>query len=180
LKGFLKIVGVGAVLFMATAMIQEWRVFVGAWTGAGVTRPAVQDGEPKDTQVEDTVRRYVSMARHFYQTGGDRRFAERIPASPEVVQELVDDVAYLAKNKRRQEDRLVALDVLHTSRPAENRARVRTRERWEARTRGLDESGAADPMVAQVIFVEYWLQREGSKWQVSRWELIDAPAERSR
>ena len=91
MKNLIKIVLGGTLVFMAISMIQEWEAFVG---GAAERQPPDGSSEAAKAEAAQAVRSFISFSRHLY-AGGDRRFAERLPATEEITAEILADVAYL-------------------------------------------------------------------------------------
>ena len=171
LKVFLKIVLGALVFFMALAITQEWRVFF-----AGQPHSARLPLDPEQNrQVEQTVREFVSLSRHLYQSAGDPRFAERLPASERVSSELLADLAYLKKNRRTQSWQLARLEVLDVERLSPDHSIVRSKEFWIVRTKRVSDGNDSDPVQSLIAHIEYELTRKNLKWQVSSWDLVDAP-----
>lgn len=166
----------GLVVFMALAITQQWGYFSSVWFGS---EPEPEAASDEDTEAAvDAVRNVLILIEHFYGTGGDPRFAERIPLSPQALSELQADVEYLRKNRRRQEPRLQRLEVLDTRALSADRVEVKTKEYWIHRIFWLDGSGEeAEPPHSQVITTTYMVVRRDGTWWVERWELDnEAPA----
>lgn len=175
MRNLLKIMVVGFIVFMVLAVGQEWSFFAQAWFGAAPSVGPVLDEAQQRSAVE-SVRSYLALVSHLYGSAGDPRFAERIAASPEVVGEMMADIAYLRRNARYQEMALHGLEVIEVVPVSSDRVQVRTKEYWTIRTRYLADDADADQARAQIQFVTYRLEWEGSSWQVQGWSLDDPPA----
>lgn len=179
MKNLIKILLWGLVAFLAIAMMEEWEVFLTGFVaptgrpGESGTGPApppeISDGERRG--VEDALRHYLTLTRHLYASGGDPRFADRLPAAAQVVEELMTDVVYLQHNQRRQELSLMQLEILDLE-LRQDRARVRTEELWIIRTFHTLLRQPADPPRSAKFRVEYFLAREARGWRVEGWDLI--------
>jgi hypothetical protein len=122
--------------------------------------------------VVEAVRDILVLLEHYYGTGGDPRFAERIPVSPQVLRDFQADVEYLKRNRRRQEPRLQRLEIVDVSTTGTGRATVRTKEYWIHRIFWLDEEGGeAEPPHSQVINSIYHLSKQSQGWRLDRWEI---------
>jgi hypothetical protein len=173
-KVFLRILGIGVAAFMAVAIVQEWEYFGSTWFGGEV--PQAQTSETDEAEAVGTVRQFLVFMEHFYGTGGDPRFAERIPASPAVVGGLTADVEYLRRNHRRQESQLQKMDVTHVHALGPDRFEVRSREFWIHRIFWLvGEGGEAEPPHSQVINAKYLVTRRSSGWRVEAWQFDEDP-----
>jgi hypothetical protein len=170
-KALLQILLAGFVAFMGLAIAQEWEMFSSAWFGEPEPRVTMTDEENK--AVSDTVHLTLSLMRHLYLSGGDPRFAERIPAAQGIVEEVLADVKYLARNRRVQDTELIRLDVLAVDPLAEGRAEVRTRERWQVRVRWAHGGGEAAPPRLHELHGRYLVVLGGKGWRVEGWEIID-------
>jgi hypothetical protein len=169
MKAFLKILLWGFLGFMVLAMTQEWRFFASAWFGAEAL--PIELAEEDREAAESCVSLTLSLMRHLYSSGGDPRFAERIPAAAGIVEEMLVDVDYVTRNHRRQEPELIRLDVESTTPLGENQVEIHTREFWRIHFRWIDGSGESDPPRNQVIRGRYLVVRDGKGWHVEGWEL---------
>jgi hypothetical protein len=178
-KRLLQIVLGAFVLFMVLAVGQEWRLFASAWLGGdGASEPSAPLTEAEGRAAADTVARTLALMRHFYLSGGDPRFAERMPASPGLIDELRADVDYLARNHRLQDPELQRLVVLSVD-PAgpggsasRDRLELRTREWWTFRTLWAADGSEAEPPRERVVDGLYYLVRTGAGWRVEGWRPI--------
>jgi hypothetical protein len=163
MRGLIKILSLGLALFVAVTVAQEWDYFSSRWFGG-----AKLEIGPEGTEAEavEAVRSTLALMAHFYSSGGDTRFAERMPAGPELIEEFQADVDYLAKNRRIQDPRLQKLE-LRSIRPAgEGVLAVSTREFWIHRTFWNDGEGESDPPRSEILFVRYQLVRDNVGWLV--------------
>lgn len=178
MKRLLQILLVAWVVFMGVAMAQEWRFFAEAWFGDGDAAGALAEAERREAA--DTVVRMLSLMRHLYRSGGDPRFAERMPASPGLLDELRADVDYLARNHRIQDPELENLVVLAVERldpQGGERLEVRTRERWVFRVLWAADGAAAEPPRRRTVEARYVLVPSGTGWRVEGWQpIVDEPA----
>jgi len=175
LKPLLKILLGGFVVFMSLAIAQEWTLFSSAWFGKPAAELSLTDEERKEAA--DAVHLTLSLMRHLYLSGGDPRFAERMPAAEGIVEEILADVRYLARNQRVQDTELLRLDVTAVDPLGEGRVTVRTRERWQVRTRRAHGGGDADPLRSQVIHGRYLVVHGRKGWRVEGWEIVDPEEE---
>jgi len=170
-KSLIKILLIGSVLFMGIGILQNWRNFFRVGPAN-----APQRGDPEvEAAVSNTVHQFISIARHAYQSGGDMRFAERLPASEPVIAELMDEIAYLNKNGRVQMSRLARFEILDVELVAANRAVVRTAEDWVVYTANAADGERFDEDRVHSVFAEYRLARRGPGWQVVQWDLVAPP-----
>ena len=174
MKNLLKILGGGFLAFMVLAMAQEWEVFSSAWFGAPGSAVEVSEADRK--AASDTVHLTLTLMQHLYASGGDPRFAERMPASPGVVDEMLADIDYLSRNHRRQEMELQRLEVASIEALSEDALDIRTREYWSYRINLVVDSAAPGEPDHQRTYGKYLVIRRGQGWQVARWELDEPPA----
>jgi len=170
MRNLLKILLGGLVAFMALAVTQQWDYFSSAWFGGGVDLP--QDSEEDEASAAEAVRNILVLLEHYYGTGGDPRFAERIPVSPQVLRDLQADIEYLKRNRRRQEPHLQRLEILDVASAGPDRVNVKTKEYWIHRIFWLDESGdEAEPPHSQVITSTYHMRKHSQAWRLERWDM---------
>jgi len=174
MKPLLKILGLGTVAFLALAMLQEWRYFASVWFGGEAPPAPVSAEEQQDAKA--IVARALALERHFYASGGDPRFAERMPVGETLRAEMADDVAYLTKNRRRQQLDLHRLEVAEVRRLDDDHLEVRTREYWTVRTLDLAGDRETDPARGEVLDCRYVLTRTGDSWRVDRRESVPPEA----
>jgi len=174
-KALLQILLGGFVLFMSLAIVQEWEMFSPAWFDEPELEAPMTDEERKGAA--DAVHLTLSLMRHLYLSAGDPRFAERMPAAAGIVEEILADVRYLARNRRVQDIELLRLDVTAVDRIGEGRVEVRTREQWQVRSRAAHGGGESEPRRLQALHGRYLVVRGGKGWRVEGWEIVDPPRE---
>jgi hypothetical protein len=175
-RTLLKIVGVGVAVFMALAITQEWPYFSATWFGSAGSTPPPLDEEQQRAAVGG-LRSYLALMSHLYASDGDQRFAERMPASPEVVGEMMADIVYLRHSGRYQELILHGLEVLEVTPLSSDQVEIRTKEHWTIRTLSLGDDSEADPARGQIVFTKYRLELAVATWQVVAWQRMQLPAE---
>jgi hypothetical protein len=167
-KTLLKILLGGFLLFMVLAIAQEWSFFSQAWFGA--EEPAAElTPEDREGAVQ-AVALTLDLMRHLYASGGDARFADRMPTSAGVLEEMLADIDYLTRNRRRQDPRLERLDVDAVELLGTGSVEVRTRELWSIRFFWLDGTGESDPHRVEVGRSRYLVSRGSTGWVVEGWE----------
>lgn len=171
MKSLLKIMLVGTAGFLALAIAQEWTFFSEAWFGSESNSYEMSGEERKDAA--DTVYQMLALMEHFYASGGDPRFAERMPASQMLVEEMTSDVEYLGRNHRLQEPSLERLDVIAVDGLGEGRAQVHTREIWKVQYRWVKDGGSIDSSSSQSVERKYLLRHGSRGWSVEGWDLPD-------
>jgi hypothetical protein len=175
-RNLLKILLGGFLVFMLLAIAQEWEFFSTAWFGS--EPEAVVLSEEAQAGAVAAVEQTLQLMGHFYGTGGDPRFAERIPASEAVLAEMAEDIDYLRRNHRRQEPSLQGLEILSVRALDEMRAEVRTKEFWIHRVYWITDGGEAEPPHSQVLWGTYLVAHRGQKWRVEGWEVSEPPRDR--
>ena len=78
MKNLLLILAGAFAVFMALAIVQEWEMFGAAWFGGGEEAPPPL-AESERKAAADAVYMALSLMQHFYGSGGDPRYAERMP-----------------------------------------------------------------------------------------------------
>lgn len=177
MKQLVIILVAGVVAFMAVAIVQERELFLNALAGRP-TRPSTKVSDEHLKSAAAALQRFHSVSRHLYASGGDPRFAERLLAEPPVVDELLQDIAYLRRFGRTQSAELMGLEVLESS-PAGpgNRIELKTREYWIIHLLRLADRQPEEPPRSQVQYVTYRLKLDGTTWRLHGWELGDPPAD---
>jgi hypothetical protein len=168
-KNLLKIALAGLALFIVAAVVQEWSYFSSAWFGSTETPEAVSQDEGEEQAVA-AVREALALMAHLYSSGGDPRFAERMPVTPEILEEIRVDIAYLSGNRRVQESRLQKLELLAADPAGEGRLELSTREFWIHRTFWSDGSGESDPPRSVILYPRYRLVRGNTGWRIHGWD----------
>ena len=176
MKPLLKILFCGLLLFVAAAIVQEWGYFSAAWFGAEETAESV-DRESDEAQALGTVREALALMAHSYTSGGDPRFADRMPVAPELLEEMRADIDYLARNRRVQDSRLQKLELLAATPVGADRLELRTREFWIHRTFWSDSGEESEPPRSAILHARYNLIRESNGWRVFGWEFDRSGAE---
>jgi hypothetical protein len=150
----------------------------GAWrassSGEGGA-PAVADARA----ASEAVVRYLQLAAHLQRSGGDERFAERLPATREAIADLLAEGDAQARAGRSERARLVRADVRGVTRRAPDAVEVSTREYWITQGGGAG-SGPERPR-SDVVEARYAVVRAPGGWRVAGWRLdLDAPPEAPR
>lgn len=168
MKNLFAIVLGGFLVFMAIAIPEEWDYFSAAWFGSG-ERPETGSDADRAAAV-DAVGSMLTLMGHLYGSGGDPRFAERMPASDTVIGEFVDDIGYLRRNHRTQEPVLQNLEIVSVEPLGPDRVEVATREYWIHRVRWINSMEESEPARSQVVAARYLVARSGRKWIVQGWQ----------
>lgn len=172
MRALLKIVAGAAVVFQLTAIAQEWPLFAAAWLGTGAGAPQRAGLSPEARRgAEEAVRQFNALSLHVYATQGDPRFTERLPAGPEVVQELLADIAYLQHGGLSQRAGLVHLQVEAVQAVGERAALVDTREYWVVSIARAQDGHPVEPRRSFVVDARYRVRLEGQSWRVEGWDL---------
>ncbi len=176
LRNLLKILFAGFVAFMAIAVAQEWGYFSSIWFGANEESRVVEqkDGSPAAGK---TVHELLTLMRHLYTSGGDPRFADRMPASDDVIEEMLGDIAFLKHDHRLQDPRLVRAEILDVRALGQDRAEVLTKEYWIFRVLRMSDRSEAEPARSVIFLGRYNVQREGSAWRVHAWDIAEPRAD---
>jgi hypothetical protein len=172
-KRFLQIVGGALLLFIALAMLEERQTFARNWFASAQAYRATEAEQRAATRA---VHEFRTLAAHWYGTNGDRRFADRLPATAPVIDEVRADIEYVRRNGRIETPHLMRLEILAADVTSESAAEVRTREFWVTEFH-WPAGGASDPPRSDIVFAKYRLMRDGGHWIVSAWDPIDPPQE---
>jgi hypothetical protein len=120
---------------------------------------------------ERTVRAYLEGLAELANSGGDPRAAERLPASPDLVNESLAGILFAERRVGATESRELVRLVLEGSRwiPG-GTAEVRTREYWMYRVTEGGQPAVTEtrPVVGRV---RYDLVLEGASWRVMDYQL---------
>lgn len=169
MKSLLKILIGGTAFFLVMAIGQEWSFFSDAWFGTSQGRDEMPVEEKK--AASDAVYRMLALAEHFYASGGDPRFAERMPVSDAVVEEMITDVRYLGRNHLVQFPSLERLDVTAVRDLGEGKVEIHTRELWEIEQRGVTDEMSHAPSRPHRTKRKYLLSRGPRGWKVEGWDI---------
>lgn len=161
-------------VFMVLAIAEEWEFFAAAWFGAEEPPATLSESERK--AAADTVYLALSLMQHFYATGGDSRFAERMPVGPAVIEEMRADVEYLRRNRRRQEPSLERLEVSSVEPLGPGRVEIETREWWQIEILSLAGGAPTEPATIQSLFGKYLVVRQDRGWRVEAWDFLEPEA----
>jgi hypothetical protein len=171
MKSFLAIIGAALVLFIGGAMLEERETFSRNWFKP---QPVERGTAQERRAAADAVYLFRTLSAHLYASSGDARFAERLPASSLLVDELRADIAYLRRNGRIETPKLVRIEFLSADVSDGTRAEVTTREFWVTQhhwTGGAE----SDPPRSDITYARYRLTRDGARWTVTAWDPVDAP-----
>jgi hypothetical protein len=129
---------------------------------------------PEDQKAAaDAVYLFLSLGSHLRGTAGDPRYSERLPAAPEVVDEMLGEIQWVRQTGRVEEPKLVRGEVRAVETLGPDEARVRTKEFWVTR----DLSAPDEKPRSDVVLAKYVLRREASGWRIVDWDL-DLAADR--
>ena len=170
MRGLLKILLGGFAVFMALSIAQEWEFFSSAWFGEDEVQAAVTDADRE--AASDTVRQMLSLMRHFYSSGGDPRFSERMPVADGIREEISKDVDYLRRNHRIQDPRLMRLEIVSVESAGADLFEVRTREFWQVHFLSAVDGEPSDEPVWQINHGRYLTRRGNFGWNVESWEMV--------
>jgi len=169
----LKILGVALAVFIVVAIVQEREFFYESWFGG--TEVPLEPSEQDRADAGRAVYLMLTIMGHLYSSGGDARFAERMPASDAVIEEMLEDIEYLSANHRRQDPELKQLEIRSVEALTPDRLELRTRELWSFRFLWLDGGRASDPPRIEVLHSRYLVVRTQSGWRVEGWRFDDPP-----
>lgn len=168
MKRFVVLVLGSVAVFLVGAMIQEWDVFAQPWFGGAASSATVPD---KDLETgARTVREYLTLSSHLYGTGGDRRFAERIPAAENIVDEILHEIEYLKMHGIIEEPSLQRVEPLDFVPHGPGGLEIHTKEYWIVRRHAVGHKDLLDNR-SYVVFNVYRLSRSGpDAWRIVGWE----------
>ncbi len=127
-------------------------------------------------EAESVVREFLAASAAVYDTGGDPRAAERVPAAPDVVGEMIGDIAFAQHRlDAREWRRLVRVEIVASRWLPGGDVEVRTREFWIFKRGPLRGGAPEGPATSAVSNVRYELAREAGTWRVLSYRL-DAAA----
>jgi len=173
MKTFLSVTVLGIIVFNLVAIIEERDLFFGAWLGYAPANEARMEWNGDDSAAaEKSLREYLALLPHLYGTAGDIRFADRLPATDEVLGEIYADIRYLRSNHRRQDMRLVQLQILGKEPMGLGLIQILTKEYWVITTHISKQPQLQSPAHSNIVDSKYLLRREGSRWKVLAWDLL--------
>jgi hypothetical protein len=126
-------------------------------------RPSLSEGDRK--AATDAVQLFLALSAHLRAADGDPRYAERLPAAPEIVDELMGEVQFLRRASRVEVPKLVKVEILEVKPAGFELAAVRTKEFWITRQMGAERRTRSD-----VVLGTYALRREPAGWRIASWE----------
>lgn len=141
-------------------------------SAAGALRAPVPARPPtaeERAEAERTVHELLALVRHLHGSGGDPRFAERVPAAPEVVDELLREIAWVRHQGWIEELQLARLELSPAERTEDGALELGAREFWIARRRPVADAAAEPRLSSSVLATRYRLEREGGRWRVVEW-----------
>lgn len=142
----------GVALFCATLIEARSGRDDAAWFDAEAREGAARSGAL-----------FASLSAHLRASGGDRRFAERIPGDEAVISEILADIASVQHRGHDERAQLVKFEVLEVKPVAPGLAEVQAREFWVTR------SGASSR--SDIVPVRYAVRRDGGSWRVADWRI---------
>lgn len=166
MTALIRIAGGALAVFLVLGGIQEWRALAAPMLPPD-RRPELSEADRRAAAA--TVYRFVQLSSHLYATGGDRRFAERLPSSPALIDEVVRDARYVLHNERVEEPSLIRLDVASIASPSADVITVDVREYWTTRYY-FKADRSFDSVRSDIVRVQYRLQRDGGSWRVMSWD----------
>lgn len=173
MKKFLLIVGSALIVFIVGSMLEERETFSQNW----FAKPTVDHGSREDRRdAANSVYLFRSVSAHLYASSGDARFADRLPASPQVTNEIRGDITYVRRNGRIETPKLVRIEFLASDVTDQTRAEVTTREYWVTEHH-FTGGGEAEPPRSDITYSRYRLNKDGSRWIVIAWDPVDPPSE---
>lgn len=111
--------------------------------------------------------RFATLAAHLRASGGDPRFADRIPADPPVVAELLSDITVAQHHGLVERAQLVRFEPRAVDAVGPELAEVRATEYWITRSGGP----AGEATRSDVVPVRYAMRRDAGGWRVADWAL---------
>ena len=118
---------------------------------------------------------FARLVAHLQGSAGDPRFAERIRAAPDVVDEAVAAADVARRAGHVEEPRLIRAETRRVAAEVGGGAEVTTREYWI--TRVISADGAVVETRSDVLDVSYVVQRAPGGWDVVAWDLAAPGAE---
>jgi hypothetical protein len=124
-------------------------------------------GDADRRAATDAVHLFLALSAHLRGTGGDSRYADRLPARPAVVEELSREVEYRWHGGHQEEPRLVRLEIRDVAAAGPEQAAVKTREFWITRELRKDDA----PVRSDVVFARYLVEPGAGGWRVVDWDV---------
>jgi hypothetical protein len=132
----------------------------------------------EERQAIETVHSMVTLAAHLRGSGGDPRFAERIPASPPVLEALQRELEFARHLGVVEDPELRKFEVGRVRRVRPRVVEVDTREYWVTRqvSAAVRPPEAAPPAFRTDIVLTRWsVARQAGGWVVVDWQLAPPP-----
>jgi hypothetical protein len=141
---------------------------------------AASRGAPRAQPVAENVRKavteavygYAELAAHLHGSGGDPRFAERLPADPEVVSDVLGDIEFATHAGRIEEPRLFRAEFRDVHPAGFDTYDVDVKEYWVTRT--ISAGGAILGTRSDVVLVRYVVRRGPGGWKVVAWDVAES------
>ena len=108
---------------------------------------------------------FATLTAHLRASGGDPRFADRIPADPPVVAELLSDITVAQHHGLVERAQLVRFEPRAADAVGPELAEVRATEYWVTRSVGA----AGEAVRSDVVAVRYAMRRDAGGWRVADW-----------
>lgn len=168
-----------AALTAAVVLVAGLLLLAGAAAQArrDAARAEVPTKEEERGAVE-AVHSTVTLAAHLRGSGGDPRFAERIPASPEVIEALQRELEFMKHLGVVEDAELKRFEVGRVRRARPRVLEVDTREYWVTRqvSGGVRPPEAARPdFRTDVVLTRWTVERQSGGWVVVDWQLAPPP-----
>lgn len=141
-----------------------------AWRAARAPGRAQPVSDAARKAVSEAVYGYVKLVAHLHGSGGDRRFAERLPAGPEVVGEALADVQFATHAGNIEEPRLIRAELRDVRPAGFETYDVELKEFWVTRT--IAAAGDVLGTRSDVVIARYRVQRGPGGWRVVAWDLV--------
>ncbi len=142
-----------------------------AWRAAGVRAGRTMPVAEADRRAAvGVVSLYLQLRAHLQGSNGDRRFAERLPAGDDVVDEAMRDVAFVTHSRRVEEPRLLGREIRNVRAVRSEQYEVETKEYWV--TRIISAEGAVLDTRSDVVRAKYLVATEAPGGRVVAWDLM--------
>jgi hypothetical protein len=139
---------------------------------ARATADPAQTSEVEAREVKAAAETFMRLSAHLQGSGGDPRFAERIPASPAVVEELLAGVSFASHGGKVEEPRLVRADFGSLRRLDAEVVSLDAKEYWIVRVLGEGGKKTLETR-GDVVDVRYLVARGPAGWSVVGWDFSD-------